>query len=129
MPRLRLLPLLTVLSLCLVGCGEDPGAATTDAAAQTTAVAEERGGASTSASSAQSGGRLRLARVGSFTSPLYVTAPREDRRRIFVVEQSGRIRVVRGGRVLPTPFLDVSREIVSGGEQGLLGLAFRPDYA
>ena len=130
MPRLRLLAVLTALSLLVVACGEDsePGAAK-DARAETTAVAEERGGASTNASSAQSGGRLRLARVGSFTSPLYVTSPPEDRRRIFVVEQGGRIRIVRGRRTLPTPFLDLSREIVSGGEQGLLGLAFAPDYA
>ena len=130
MQRLCLLLVLTAVSLLFGACGEDaePGAVT-DARAETTAVAEERGGASTSAESAQAGGRLRLARVGSFTSPLYVTAPRGDRRRIFVVEQSGRIRVVRGGRVLRQPFLDVSREIVSGGEQGLLGLAFAPDYA
>ena len=119
---------LLALLACLLfaACGEDsePGAARTE----TTEIAGESG-ASETASSSQAGGRLRLARVGSFTQPLYVTAPPEDRRRIFVVEQSGRIRVVRGGRTLPEPFLDVSREIVSGGEQGLLGLAFAPDYA
>ena len=65
----------------------------------------------------------------SFSSPLYVTAPPGDRSRIFVVEQGGRIRVVRGGRPLSKPFLDISRDVVSGGEQGLLGLAFAPDYA
>jgi glucose/arabinose dehydrogenase len=47
---------------------------------------------------------------------------------LFVVEQGGRIRVVRGGRVLRAPFLDISSRVVSGGEQGLLGLAFAPDY-
>jgi glucose/arabinose dehydrogenase len=78
----------------------------------------------------QAGGAgVRLVSVGRFSSPLYVTAPQGDRRRLFVVEQGGRIRVVRGGRVLRRPFLDVSRQIVSGGEQGLLGLAFAPDYA
>jgi glucose/arabinose dehydrogenase len=47
----------------------------------------------------------------------------------FVVEQGGRIRVIQNGVLLPTPFLDVSGAISSGGERGLLGLAFSPDYA
>jgi glucose/arabinose dehydrogenase len=47
----------------------------------------------------------------------------------YVVEQGGTIRVIQYGVVLPTPFLDVSSVIVSGGERGLLGLAFSPDYA
>jgi glucose/arabinose dehydrogenase len=72
---------------------------------------------------------VRLVAVGRFRSPLYVTAAPGDRRRIFVVEQGGRIRVVRGGRILRAPFLDVSALVTAGGEQGLLGLAFAPDYA
>jgi glucose/arabinose dehydrogenase len=72
---------------------------------------------------------VRLVRVGSFAQPLYVTAPPGDRRRIFVVGQGGRIDVVRGGRKLGTPFLDISGQVTAGGEQGLLGLAFAPDYA
>ena len=70
-----------------------------------------------------------MQKIGSFASPLYVTAPPGDQRRIFVVEQGGKIKVIRGGKVLSTPFLDVSSKVVSGGEQGLLGLAFAPDYA
>ncbi|MEW6582283.1 MAG: PQQ-dependent sugar dehydrogenase, partial [Actinomycetota bacterium] len=46
-----------------------------------------------------------------------------------IVEQTGRIRIVTGGRPHPRPFLDLSRRITSGGEQGLLGLAFHPDHA
>jgi Glucose / Sorbosone dehydrogenase len=71
----------------------------------------------------------RLVRVGSFDSPLYVTAPPGDRRRLFVVEQTGRIRVLVGGKRRATPFLDLSPDITSGGEQGLLSMAFAPDYA
>ena len=71
---------------------------------------------------------MKLTRIGTFSSPLYVAQPPGDRKRLFVVEQGGRIRVVRGGRVLRRPFLDLSSRIVSGGEQGLLGLAFAPDY-
>ena len=48
--------------------------------------------------------------------------------RLYVVEQAGRIRIVEGGRVEAKPFLDVTSEVVSGGEQGLLSLAFHPDY-
>jgi glucose/arabinose dehydrogenase len=73
--------------------------------------------------------RLHPRSIGSFDSPLYVTAPPGDRSRVFVVEQGGTIRVVRNGRKLARPFLDISREVVSGGEQGLLSMAFAPDYA
>src|SRR4051794_36278246 len=47
----------------------------------------------------------------------------------YVVEQGGRIRVVQNGAVLATDFLDLGNVISSGGERGLLGLAFAPDYA
>ena len=73
--------------------------------------------------------RLRLSRVGSFSSPIHVTAPPGDRSRLFVVEQGGTIRVVRNGRKLSRPFLDISRLVSSGGERGLFSMAFAPDYA
>ena len=61
---------------------------------------------------------------------LHATGAREDSYpRLFVVEQSGRIRIVKGGQLLATPFLDLSSRISSGGERGLLGLAFHPQYA
>ena len=44
--------------------------------------------------------------------------------RLFVVEQDGRIRVIRGGEVLPAPFLDLTDSVSSGGERGLLSVAF-----
>jgi glucose/arabinose dehydrogenase len=72
---------------------------------------------------------VKLTRVGTFSSPVYVTQAPGDRTRLFVVEQGGKIVVVRNGRALRTPFLDLSSKVVSGGEQGLLGLAFSPDYA
>jgi glucose/arabinose dehydrogenase len=72
---------------------------------------------------------LHLVTVGHFDSPLWVTSPPGDIRRLFVVEQGGVIRVVRGGRTLGTPFLDIHSKVVSGGEQGLLSMAFAPDYA
>ena len=72
---------------------------------------------------------VRLKRIGRFSSPVYVTAPRGDRRRLFVVEQEGRVRVLVGGRLRKTPFLDIRSQVTSGGEQGLLSIAFAPDYA
>jgi glucose/arabinose dehydrogenase len=71
---------------------------------------------------------LRLKRVGIFNNPVYITAPRGDRRRIFVVEQGGTIRIVRDGKKLATPFLNIASRISSGGERGLLSMAFAPNY-
>ena len=71
---------------------------------------------------------LRLKRVGSFSNPVYVTAPPGDRKRIFVVEQGGKVWIVRGGKRLARPFLNISGRIESGGERGLLSLAFAPNY-
>ena len=52
-----------------------------------------------------------------------------DRARLFVVEQAGRIRVVRDGNLLGASFLDIASRVSSGGERGLLGLAFHPRYS
>jgi len=78
---------------------------------------------------ARSAGGVELVPVGSFASPVYVTAPPGDERRVFVVEQDGLVKVVRGGRELAEPFLDVRSLTEGGGEQGLLSMAFAPDYA
>jgi glucose/arabinose dehydrogenase len=61
-------------------------------------------------------------------NPVYVTAPANDPR-LFIVEQPGRIRVVERGTLRSEPFLDIETRVRDGGEQGLLGLAFHPDYA
>jgi glucose/arabinose dehydrogenase len=72
---------------------------------------------------------VRLKRIGDFESPLYVTAPPGDRRRVFVVEQGGRIQLLLGGKRVRQPFLDLSGDVTAGGEQGLLSVAFGPDYS
>jgi glucose/arabinose dehydrogenase len=67
---------------------------------------------------------------GGVLHPVWVGAPAGDLARLFVVEQDGRIRVVRDGVLLPAPFLDIDAEVTSvGREQGLLSLAFHPQYA
>ena len=60
-------------------------------------------------------------------SPVHVTAPNDDAR-LFIVEQIGRIRVVRDGALLEQPFLDITDRVRSGGERGLLSVAFHPRY-
>ena len=72
---------------------------------------------------------LRLVEVASgLDQPLYVTAPTGDPR-LFVVEQTGKIRIISGGAMLPTPFIDLSSRISAGGERGLLSMAFHPNFA
>lgn len=72
---------------------------------------------------------IGLERVATGLSfPLYLTAPPNDAR-LFIVEKGGRIRIIQGGAVAAEPFLDISSRVSSGSEQGLLGLAFYPDFA
>jgi glucose/arabinose dehydrogenase len=73
--------------------------------------------------------RVRLALLGRFDQPTYLTAPPGDRRRRFVVEREGRIRIVRNGRKLRRPFLSIPGQVQTGGESGMLSMAFAPDYA
>ena len=74
---------------------------------------------------------LRLEPVtNGLTKPLFVTHAKDDSGRVFVVEQPGRIRIVQDGQLLETPFLDISDRVNDGrNEQGLLGLAFPPNYS
>jgi len=62
------------------------------------------------------------------TSPVDVATAGDGSGRLFVAEQPGRIRLVDGGRLVTRPFLDIRERIASGGERGLLGLAFHPDF-
>jgi len=98
--RLRILPV--GIAVVLVGCGGDGASAR---------------------------GALGLKRIGTFSEPVYVTAPPGDKRRVFVVERGGRIRVLVDGKRRARPFLDIRAKVSSGGERGLLSMAFAPDYA
>jgi glucose/arabinose dehydrogenase len=72
---------------------------------------------------------VRLAGVGRFHALTDVTAPPGDTHRVFAVEQRGTIRILRDGRKLGTPFLDLRRRVSCCDERGLLSMAFAPDYA
>jgi cysteine-rich repeat protein len=67
--------------------------------------------------------------VSGLSQPLFVTAPRGDVTRIFIVEKTGHIKIMKFGTLLGTDFLDIHTKVSSGSEQGLLSLAFHPDYA
>ena len=78
--------------------------------------------------------RADLRVVGRFFEPVYLTATKAQPSRQFVVERRGRIRVIRNGRVLRRPFLDIRREVLirdpreTVDQRGLLSMAFAPDY-
>ena len=66
--------------------------------------------------------------TSAVTQPVLVTSPRDGTNRLFIVEKTGRIRIVKSGSLLSQPFLDISGSVSKGGEQGLLGLAFHPGF-
>ena len=69
---------------------------------------------------------------GKFTSPVLLTHAGDSSGRHFIVEQPGRVVIVRDGKLLSEPFLDLTKKVVplneGYAEMGLLGLAFHPDY-
>ena len=72
---------------------------------------------------------LKTVRVASgLVRPVFVTFAPGDFDRIFIVQKTGQIRVMRAGELLDTPFLDLSERVSGTTEQGLLGLAFHPNY-
>ena len=81
-------------------------------------------------SSPQRTNALRIVEIASgLDSPLHLAATRSEPNRLYVVEQAGRIVVLENGRVRDEPFLDIDERVRSGGEQGLLSVAFHPNYA
>lgn len=73
--------------------------------------------------------RIALQEVASgLSTPLFLAAPRNDAR-LFIVERTGRVRIVKNGVLNATPYLDLSARIATTGEGGLLSIAFDPDYA
>jgi glucose/arabinose dehydrogenase len=87
-----------------------------------------------SASLAQTPPAVALREVlGGFSQPVEMVSAKDGTGRMFVVEQAGKIRIVEGINTTPTipatPFLDVASIMLGGGERGLLGLAFHPQYA
>jgi len=74
-------------------------------------------------------GAPTLSLVGNFASPVYLTAAPGDSQRLFVIQQDGAVRVLHHDTIQARLFLDLRGQIAFGGEQGLLSLAFDPQYA
>src|SRR5688572_9355055 len=109
MVRLKvILPAAGVVAGFALGCGGSDGGSTARATPTATATQAPAEASATATPAAQRRRGMRLVRVGTFNAPVYVTAPRGDRSVQFVVEQGGRIMVVRGGRKRSRPFLDIS---------------------
>jgi glucose/arabinose dehydrogenase len=75
---------------------------------------------------ATAGAARHLVRVGSFVTPVYVASTPSDPAAIYIVEQAGRILRLAGGK--RSTLLDIRGDVMSGGEQGLLSVAFHPNY-
>jgi glucose/arabinose dehydrogenase len=119
--------LIAAVALFALGCGSGDRATARPATPSPTTAPAATATAAPEATIARPG--LRLKRIGMFADPVYVTAPPGDRAHVFVVEQGGTVRIVRRGKKLGRPFLDISGRISSGAERGLLSMAFAPDYA
>jgi glucose/arabinose dehydrogenase len=116
-PRLVLAVLGFVLVPVVAACG---GGAPTTTAIETAAHVP--------AGAARPGGKLALRQIGKFENPVYVTGAPGYPRLLFVVEQPGRIVVLKNGRRQAKPFLDIRDRVDYEGERGLLSIAFPPDY-
>jgi glucose/arabinose dehydrogenase len=66
--------------------------------------------------------------LSGLSSPVFITSARDDTDRLFIIEQQGRVLVMPRTRGIPTEFLNVIPDVLSGGERGLLGLAFHPKF-
>ena len=129
--------ILVVLSLAAAACsGNDDagqqaapstmGTPATEAPSTTETPSTTAARARTASSAQFRAAQVRLVRVAQLEQPVAM-ATRPGEKTLYLVEQVGRVRAVRGGRLDPTPVVDISAKVTAGGEQGLLGLAFSPD--
>ena len=110
--RTRAASLLAVLALVVL-----PSCGSANPTSETTSQLEAK----------KSAGGVALKRIGSFDEPVYVTGAPGSPELLFVVEQEGKVVVIRNGR-RAGPFLDIRGLVGAGGERGLLSIAFPPDY-
>jgi len=112
------------VTVALAGCGggSETSSSTTAPATVTTPPAH----ANLPTGDGQGG--VSLQKIGNFDQPVYVTQAPGDTHDLFVVEQPGRVIEIQDGKVEAQPFLDVSTKVSCCGEQGLLSIAFAPDY-
>ena len=121
----RLTLIFGLLGMVITACG---ASSDVDQLADAASGAIPATAAATRSLTARTSTRLGLVKVATVDSPVYVTAPPGDLSRLFVVSQKGQVFIVKDGRRLDLPFLDVSSQVACCGEQGLLSIAFAPDY-
>ena len=125
-----------VFLLLAAACTGGPGeavelATTTDTTATDTGEVPETGPTlpAIDAGPPAQGGPLDLALVATgLRSPVAAKSAPGEEGRLYIVEQAGRIRVLENKELLDDPFLDITSEVTSGGERGLLSVAFHPSY-
>ena len=66
--------------------------------------------------------------ANGLSAPIDLVSAHDGTNRLFIVEQTGRIRILKNGSLVATPFLDVSGRIIASGERGLLSMAFHPGF-
>jgi len=72
--------------------------------------------------------KLEIA-VKELKDPVHITNAGDGSKRLFIVEQAGVVRILKDGKLLPVPFFDIKKKVKSGGEMGLLSIAFHPEFA
>jgi glucose/arabinose dehydrogenase len=117
--------LVTAVAACSSGAAETTGSSEP----VTTSPTPTEPATETSAQPPAGPLRLKLTLVARLDAPLDVASTSSEPERLYVVEQPGRILVLENGRLVPRPFLDIRSLVRSGGEQGLLSVAFDPEYA
>ena len=121
---MRRLLLLAALACSLAACSSGESTET-DATGKTTRTTTD----ATTTEEEEQTLRLRLVRVAAdLEAPTHVASTPSEPNRVYIVDQPGRIYVLEEGRLARRPFLDIVRLVQSGGEQGLLSVAFHPDY-
>jgi glucose/arabinose dehydrogenase len=117
-------------AVLLAGCSGDDEPDTTAAEPTTTTTGQTEPGETEDGRIPVGDGRggVRLREIGRFERPVYLTQPASGSDDLFVVEQGGRVMQLPADGGEPTVFLDLSDEVSSGNEQGLLSAAFAADY-
>lgn len=124
---MRTLAALMVASFCATACVGSAG--TSQPRPTATSAATPTPGLATPSGPRADNSSFKFTKIaGGLQSPDYVTGAGDGSGRLFIVEQVGRIRIVKDGVLLAQPFLDIRSLVASGGERGLLSVAFHPQF-